>query len=147
MSSSHRAGPILIVDDAEADVEFTLLALRSLSLPYDVLTCRDGTEALEVLLDGAPAESGTAIRPVFVLLDLKMPRANGFDVLRRVKSDPLLMHIPVVIVTSSSDPKDVSESYRLGANGYVVKPMDFEEYVRVLREVGAYWGRLNRPPA
>lgn len=137
---------ILVVDDTPADVEFTLHALEGLGFADRAVVARDGAEALDFLYRrGAFADREDAA-PAFILLDLKMPRVDGFEVLRQVKGDPRLAAIPVVVLTSSGEARDIEESYRLGANGYVVKPMDFDEFLSTVQAAGRFWALNNQPP-
>jgi len=130
---------VLLVEDNPSDVELTLRALQKRNLANRVVVARDGVEALQILEGPAPL-------PKVVLLDLKLPKLNGLEVLRRMKSDERTKRIPVVVLTSSHEEPDVEESYRLGVNSYVVKPVDFESFASAVAEVGLYWLLLNRPP-
>ena len=130
---------VLLVEDNASDVELTLRALQKRNLANRVVVARDGVEALELLQRPAPL-------PKVVLLDLKLPKLNGLEVLRRLKSDERTRRIPVVVLTSSHEEPDVEESYRLGVNSYIVKPVDFESFASAVAEVGLYWLLLNRPP-
>jgi len=130
---------VLLVEDNPSDVELTLRALQKRNLANRVVVARDGVEALQ-LLERAEAP------PKVVLLDLKLPKLNGLEVLRRMKSDDRTRRIPVVVLTSSHEEPDVEESYRLGVNSYIVKPVDFESFASAVAEVGLYWLLLNHPP-
>ncbi len=130
---------VLLVEDNASDVELTLRALQKRNLANRVVVARDGVEALELLQRPAPL-------PKVVLLDLKLPKLNGLEVLRRLKSDERTRRIPVVVLTSSHEEPDVEESYRLGVNSYIVKPVDFESFASAVAEVGLYWLLLNHPP-
>ena len=130
---------VLLVEDNASDAELTLRALQKRNLANRVVVARDGVEALEVLQRAEPP-------PKVVLLDLKLPKLNGLEVLRRLKSDERTKRIPVVVLTSSHEEPDVEESYRLGVNSYIVKPVDFESFASAVAEVGLYWLLLNRPP-
>ena len=134
---------ILLAEDNPKDVELTLTALAENHLANEVVVVRDGEEALDYLLRrgrfALRAEGNLAV----VLLDLKMPRLDGLEVLRRIKSDDTLKTVPVVMLTSSREERDLVESYRLGANAYVVKPVGFEQFVEAVREVGVFWAILN----
>ena len=130
---------VLLVEDNPSDVELTLRALQKRNLANRVVVARDGVEALQ-LLERAEAP------PKVVLLDLKLPKLNGLEVLRRMKSDDRTKRIPVVVLTSSHEEPDVEESYRLGVNSYIVKPVDFESFASAVAEVGLYWLLLNHPP-
>ena len=130
---------VLLVEDNPSDVELTLRALQKRNLANRVVVARDGVEALQ-LLERAEAP------PKVVLLDLKLPKLNGLEVLRRMKSDDRTKRIPVVVLTSSHEEPDVEETYRLGVNSYIVKPVDFESFASAVAEVGLYWLLLNHPP-
>ncbi len=130
---------VLLVEDNASDVELTLRALQKRNLANRVVVARDGVEALELLEGPTPL-------PKVVLLDLKLPKLNGLEVLRRLKSNERTKRIPVVVLTSSHEEPDVEESYRLGVNSYIVKPVDFESFASAVAEVGLYWLLLNHPP-
>ena len=134
---------ILLVEDNPNDVELTLHAFRRHNLANRVRVVRDGAEALEFLLppDGKPP-NGT---PKVILLDLKLPKVTGLEVLKRLKSDPRTRSIPVVVVTSSREDRDVQEAYHLGVNSYVTKPVDFEQFTTAMQQLGMYWLLLNQP--
>jgi CheY-like chemotaxis protein len=137
---------ILLVEDNENDAELTLEALSEHNLVNGVDLVRDGVEALEYLNGtGRFAGSETGNLAV-ILLDLKLPRVDGLEVLRTIRSDPRLKYIPVVVLTSSREEKDVVESYRLGVNAYVVKPVNFTEFINAVKEIGAFWAIINEPP-
>ena len=137
---------ILLVDDSPQDTELTLDALSSYHLANEVVSLRDGVEALEYLQrQGAYAERAEG-NPALILLDLKMPRVDGIEVLRQIRSDPKLKLIPVVVMTSSREQHDLLDSYQLGANAYVVKPVNFHEFVNAVKQVGGFWAMLNEPP-
>ena len=143
----NPAREILLVDDNENDVELTLLALQSLKLASAIVHVRDGVEALEYLQkQSAPAQPRTEL-PLFVLLDIKMPRMDGLEVLRRLRADPQLALMPIVVMTSSREQPDLRTAYELGANAYVVKPVHFEDFRKAVASVGAFWGALNESPA
>ena len=137
---------ILYAEDSAADVELTLAALEEHHLANEVVAVGDGVEALDYLYRRGAFASREAGNQAVVLLDLKMPRVDGLEVLRQVKSDPELRTIPVVIMTSSREERDLVESYRLGVNAYVVKPVDFEQFVAAVKEVGMFWAVVNEPP-
>jgi CheY-like chemotaxis protein len=134
---------ILLAEDNPKDVELTLTALAENNLANEVVVARDGEEALDYLFRRGRFVLRTDGNPAFVLLDLKMPRVDGLEVLRRVKADEGLKTIPVVMLTSSREERDLVESYRLGANAYVVKPVGFEQFVEAVREIGVFWAILN----
>jgi CheY-like chemotaxis protein len=137
---------ILYAEDSSADVELTLTALEEHHLANEVVVVNDGVEALDYLHRRGSFAGREPGNPAVVLLDLKMPRLDGLEVLRQVKSDPELRTIPVVIMTSSREERDLIESYRLGVNAYVVKPVDFDQFVTAVKEVGMFWAVINEPP-
>lgn len=134
---------ILLVEDNPNDAELTLRALKQRKLANQVHLCRDGAEAIE-FFDGGAGPGGPV--PKVVLLDLKLPKMDGLEVLRRLKADARTQTIPVVILTSSREEPDIERAYKLGANSYIVKPVDFEAFARAVSEVGLYWLLLNHPP-
>lgn len=137
---------ILLVEDSDADAELILRALRKGGVVNKVMRLRDGVEALEfVFREGAFEQRGGG-QPRLVLLDLKMPRLGGIDVLSRLKTDPRTRMIPVVVLTSSAEEQDVAESYRLGVNSYLVKPVDFSSFTGVITKAGLYWAVMNHTP-
>jgi CheY-like chemotaxis protein len=143
----NPAREILLVDDNENDVELTLLALQTLKLANAIVHLRDGVEALEYLRgERVPAQPRVEL-PLLVLLDIKMPRMDGLEVLRQVRSDPKLALTPIVIMTSSREQSDLHTAYELGANAYVVKPVQFEEFRKAVSALGMFWGLLNESPA
>jgi two-component system response regulator len=137
---------ILLVEDSDADAELILRALRKGNIVNRVVRVRDGVEALDfVFREGAFKErSGEQLR--LILLDLKMPRLSGLDVLRRLKADATARQIPVVVLTSSAEEQDVAESYKLGVNSYLVKPVAFADFTDVITHTGLYWAVMNRVP-
>ncbi|MBI3098886.1 MAG: response regulator [Planctomycetes bacterium] len=137
---------ILLAEDDERDVELTLEALGQYHLANDVVVVRDGAEAMAYLLREGPQADRPEGNPALVLLDLKMPRMDGLEVLLRMRDTPSLKSVPVVILTSSREERDLVEGYRLGANAYVVKPVDFGQFVEAVKEIGAFWALLNEPP-
>ena len=137
---------ILLVEDSEADIELTLSALAGHRLANEVVVARDGAEALDYLQRRGAHAGRPGGNPAVVLLDLKMPKVDGLEVLARVKSDPALRSVPVVMLTSSREEKDLVESYRLGVNAYVVKPVDFTQFVSAIERVGMFWAVINQPP-
>lgn len=138
---------ILLVEDDPDGVELTLRALRKSDPAGHVAVARDGVEALEYLFGtGAQAECDPDLLPQLILLDLKLPRLDGLEVLRRLRADARTRHIPVVVLTSSAEETDLISSYALGANSYLRKPVDFTEFVEVARHLGLYWLRLNQFP-
>jgi CheY-like chemotaxis protein len=137
---------ILLVEDSLRDAEITLKALETHHLANEVLHLRDGAEALDFLRRRGEFAKRTNGQPAVVLLDLKMPRVGGLEVLRQMRGDPGLKMIPAVIMTSSREERDVLDSYQLGVNAYVVKPVTFPEFVGAVKQVGAFWAVLNEPP-
>ena len=137
---------ILLVEDSPRDAEMALDALAAYNLANDVCHVRDGAEALDYLCRRGEFAGRTEGQPVVVLLDLKMPKVDGLEVLRQIKGDPVLKLIPVVVMTSSREEQDLVKSYELGVNGYVVKPVRFLEFVEAVKQVGAFWAILNEPP-
>lgn len=138
--------PILLVDDSAADVALAMEALSELRLDDHVAVARDGEQALSFLRrDGSHSERAEG-NPCVVILDVKMPRMSGFEVLSAIRSDPRLSRVPVVMLSTSADRADVERSYALGANGYVVKSLSFSEFSGRLRDLGRYWTAANEPP-
>jgi CheY-like chemotaxis protein len=137
---------ILLAEDNEHDVELTLSALAESRLANEVVVVRDGAEALEYLYRRGRYQQREEANPVVVLLDLKMPKVDGLEVLRRIKQDDALRQIPVVMLTSSREENDLVESYRLGVNAYVVKPVEFSRFVQAVRELGVFWAVINEAP-
>ena len=140
----ETAADILLVEDDPHDVELTLRVFKEHKLTNLVEVARDGAEALDYLFP--PDESETARRFRFVLLDLKLPKVGGLEVLRRIKNDPRTKTVPVVILTSSKEAPDLEAAYELGVNSYLCKPVEFDAFVRVVRDIGLYWLLLNEPP-
>ncbi len=138
---------ILLVEDNPNDVELTLHALRKHNIANNVHVVRDGAEALEfIFCTGAYAGRNITERPKVILLDLKLPKVDGHEVLRQIKADPRTRTIPVIVLTSSREDRDVVESYRLGVNSYIRKPVDFEQFTEAVRTLGMYWLLLNEIP-
>jgi len=137
---------ILLVEDNPNDVELTLEALSENNIANAVDVASDGEEALDYLYCKGKFSSRAAGNPGVILLDLKLPKVNGLEVLGKIRSDDGLKLIPVVILTSSREESDLVESYRLGVNAYVVKPVDFNEFVRAIRTLGLFWAIVNEPP-
>lgn len=137
---------ILLAEDNARDVELTLAALEEYNLANEVIVVRDGAEALDYLYGRGQYAGHANGLPVVVMLDLKMPKMDGLGVLRVMKSDPMLRHIPVVIITSSREEQDLIRSYETGVNAYVVKPVDFQKFVESIRQVGFFWAIINEPP-
>lgn len=136
---------ILLVDDSPRDLELALDALQQYHVANEVVTLRDGAEALDYLYRRGEFAERTDGNPAVILLDLKMPRVNGLDVLRELKADPVMRVIPVVMMTSSREDQDLVASYRLGVNAYVVKPLSFHEFIEAIKVIGAFWAVLNEP--
>jgi CheY-like chemotaxis protein len=137
---------ILLAEDSDRDAELTLNALAQHKLVNEIERVRDGAEALDYLHRRGQFSGRPNGNPTVVLLDLKMPKVDGLEVLRQIRSDPELQLIPVVVMTSSRQEQDVVESYELGANAYVVKPVKFNEFVDAVEKVGAFWAIINVPP-
>ena len=140
--------PILLVEDSPNDVELTLAALEKSRLANPVVVARDGVEALDYLFrsgGAGPEDSGAALLPAVVLLDIKLPRVDGLEVLERVKRDPRTRHVPVVMLTSSREEQDLLRSYGLGVNAFVVKPVGHRDFFEAIRDIGAFWAVLNEP--
>jgi len=137
---------ILLVEDNPNDVELTLAALAEHHLANEVVVLRDGAEALDYLYARGPFRDRANGHPAFVLLDLKMPKVDGLEVLRQMKGDERLKTIPVIMLTSSREERDLVESYRLGVNAYVVKPVDFGAFVEAVKQLGGFWALLNETP-
>lgn len=138
---------ILLVEDNPYDVELTLTALKENNLTNKVHVLNDGAEALEfIFATGAHAERNIKNIPKVILLDLKLPKVNGLEVLRRIKSDERTKKIPVVVLTSSQEERDVVGSYNLGVNSYIIKPVDFNKFIDAVAKLSLYWVLLNRPP-
>jgi len=138
---------ILLVEDNPRDLELTLHSLEKANLANHIQIARDGAEALEfIFAEGAHAGRRIEDTPKMILLDLKLPKVDGLEVLQRLKSDARTRAIPVVVLTSSREQRDVVESYHLGVNSYIVKPVDFEGFAAAVKEVGMYWLLLNQPP-
>ena len=137
---------ILLVDDSPRDTELALVALEAHNLANEVVTRRDGAEALDYLHRRGEFVERPHGAPAVILLDLKMPKVDGIEVLRQIKADPALKMIPVVMMTSSREEQDLLHSYQLGVNAYVVKPVKFQNFVEAVERVGAFWAVLNEPP-
>jgi DNA-binding response OmpR family regulator len=139
-------GRILMVEDDSNDVELTMTALADYNLANEVIVTRDGAEALDYLYCRGAFATRSSDNPAVLLLDLKLPKVDGLQVLKQIKSDDKLRMIPVVVLTSSREERDMVESYRLGVNAYVVKPVDFHEFVNAIKELGVFWAVINQPP-
>jgi CheY-like chemotaxis protein len=139
-------GRILLVEDDPSDVELTLTALEDYKLANEVVVARDGQQALDYLRCQGKYKSRPKENPAVLLLDLKLPKVDGLEVLKEIRSDEQLKLIPVVVLTSSQEEKDMMRSYTLGVNAYVVKPVDFHEFINAVKELGVFWALINQPP-
>jgi DNA-binding response OmpR family regulator len=146
MESMNKLGRILLVEDDPKDVELTLTALEEYNLANEVIVARDGEEALEYLYSRGKFKTRSSGNPAVMLLDLKLPKVDGLEVLKQVKSEEKLRMIPIVVLTSSKEEKDMVASYKLGVSAYVVKPVDFHEFVNAIKELGVFWAVINEPP-
>lgn len=139
-------GRILLVEDDPKDVELTVTALEEYNLSNEVVVAEDGEEALDYLYHRGNFRGCRGENPAVLLLDLKLPKVDGLEVLKTIKADDELKMIPVVVLTSSREERDMVASYRLGVNAYVVKPVDFHEFVNAIKELGVFWAIINQPP-
>jgi CheY-like chemotaxis protein len=139
-------GRILLAEDSDRDAELALNALDQHNLVNEVIRVRDGAEVLDYLYRRGQFAGRPEGNPAVVLLDLKMPKVDGLEVLRQIRNDPQLKFIPVVMMTSSREEQDLIKSYELGVNAYVVKPVNFGEFVAAVKQVGAFWAVVNEPP-
>jgi len=137
---------ILLVEDDPHDVELTLSALTENHLTNEIAVARDGAEALDYLYRRGVYQLREARNPAVILLDLKLPKVDGLEVLKRIKADLTLKTVPVVMLTSSREEQDLAESYNSGSNAYVIKPIGFRDFVQAVREVGLFWTVINQPP-
>jgi CheY-like chemotaxis protein len=141
--------PILLVEDSPNDIELTLTALERSRLANPVVVARDGVEALDYLFRRSNSDTESAeplLLPAVVLLDIKLPRVDGLEVLERIRKDPRTRHVPVVMLTSSREEQDLLRSYGLGVNAFVVKPFGYRDFFEAIRDIGAFWAVLNEPP-
>jgi CheY-like chemotaxis protein len=145
-TTNNKLGRILMVEDDPKDVELTLMALEEYNLANEVVVTRDGEQALDYLYCREEYKTRPSGNPAVMLLDLKLPKVDGLEVLKQIKSDGALRMIPVVVLTSSNEEKDMVASYKLGVNAYVVKPVDFHEFVNAIKELGVFWAIINEPP-
>jgi CheY-like chemotaxis protein len=143
MTQIHR---ILLVEDDPRDVELTMTALADYNLANEVALARDGQEALDYLYRRNGFSERPVENPAVILLDLKLPKIDGLEVLQRIRADASLKMIPVVVLTSSHEEGDMMRSYQLGVNAYVVKPVDFHEFINAVKELGIFWAVINEPP-
>jgi CheY-like chemotaxis protein len=141
MNTNWENLPILLVEDNPVDVDLTLRAFTKRKLSNPIVVARDGEEALKQIEGWEKGEQ----KPVVVLLDLKLPKVDGLEVLKRIKSHPVFKTIPVVVLTSSAEDKDIEAAYKFGANSYIVKPVNFEKFVEVAAHIELYWNVLNKP--
>jgi CheY-like chemotaxis protein len=142
----ETVGRILMVEDDPKDVELTLTALEEYNLSNEVIVTNDGEEALDYLYKRGKFQTRANGNPAVLLLDLKLPKIDGLEVLQKIKSDEKLSMIPVVVLTSSREERDMVASYKLGVNAYVVKPVDFHEFVNAIKELGMFWAIINEAP-
>ncbi len=138
--------PILLVEDSPRDLELTLAALEKCQLANEIVVARDGAEALDYLTNSGAYHNRPQRDPAVVLLDLKLPKVDGLEVLERVKKDEMLRHIPIVMLTSSREEQDLVRSYELGVNAFVVKPVEFTAFFQAIQDLGVFWALLNEPP-
>jgi DNA-binding response OmpR family regulator len=139
-------GRVLLVEDDPKDTELTMTALEEYNLSNEVVVASDGEEALDYLYCRGKFQGRNGENPAVMLLDLKLPKIDGLEVLQQVKTDDKLNMIPVVVLTSSREERDMVASYKLGVNAYVVKPVDFHEFVNAIKELGVFWAIINEPP-
>jgi len=145
--NNHNAVEIILIEDNPHDAELALRALKKHGLANRVQLLQDGAEALDfIFATGAFVGRGINHRPKLILLDLKLPKVDGLEILRRIKEDERTRTIPVVVMTSSQEERDIVESYRLGVNSYIVKPVDFDKFVQSVADLGLYWLLLNKAP-
>jgi len=137
---------ILLVEDNPNDVELTLKALKENNLANEVVVARDGVEALDYLYRRGQFADRSQGNPAAILLDLNLPRIDGLEVLKKIRSDDQLKLVPVVVLTSSREERDLMEAYKLGANAYVVKPVNFQEFMDAIKSLGLFWAIINEPP-
>lgn len=138
--------PILLAEDNPNDVELVLTALKDAHLLNEIVTVSDGAQALDYLFRRGPYAGRNRLSPAVIMLDLKMPKVDGREVLRQIRADPELRTVPVVVLTSSREESDLMQTYQLGVNAYVVKPVDFEEFASAVSKLGFFWALLNEPP-
>jgi DNA-binding response OmpR family regulator len=146
METMNKLGRILLIEDDPKDVELTLTALEEYKLANEVVVARDGEQALDYLYCRGVYKTRSSGNPAVTLLDLKLPKVDGLEVLKQIKSEEKLSMMPVVVLTSSKEEKDMVASYKLGVSAYVVKPVDFHEFVNAIKELGVFWAVINEPP-
>lgn len=148
MAETPQDIEILLIEDSPTDAEMSIRTLKKHKLANSLVWKKDGAEALEFLF-GADAQPGRpcVVKPRVILLDLRLPKVDGLEVLRQVKSDERTRMIPVVVLTSSKEDRDIGEAYRLGVNSFISKPIEFEEFSRIIAQLGLYWLVVNKPPA
>ncbi|AWM37999.1 Response regulator rcp1 [Gemmata obscuriglobus] len=144
--STHRPLDVLLVEDDPSDLKLTLHAFRKYHLANTLHVARDGAEALEFVFGTGRYADRTGGHPHLILLDLKLPLVDGIEVLRRLKESPVSRSIPIVVLTSSREDRDLTACYELGVNSYIVKPVDFDQFGEVVRQLGFYWLLINQPP-
>lgn len=138
--------PILLAEDNPNDVELTLTALHSLNLANEIVVVKDGSEVLDFLHRRNAFSTRAPVAPAVIMLDLKMPRVDGLEALRLIRADPNFGRLPIVILTSSREENDLVKGYSLGANAYVVKPVDFDQFISAVSQLGVFWALVNEPP-
>ena len=137
---------ILYAEDNSNDIELTLEAFKDIKIANRVQVVNDGAQVLDFLYKRGKFKNRTGANPIVILLDIKMPKIDGFQALKIIKEDPEFKNIPVVILTSSREEKDLVESYKMNTNAYVVKPMDFDQFTKAIKELGVFWALINEPP-
>ena len=145
-SPASALRPILLVEDDPRDIELALEALRKCQISNEIAVARDGVDALDFLLGRNAHEARELTDPAVILLDLKLPRLNGLEVLQAIREHGTLRHLPVVMLTSSREEQDLIRSYQLGVNAFVVKPLKFQDFYKAIQDLGVFWGALNQPP-
>ncbi|MEQ8905342.1 response regulator [Ekhidna sp.] len=147
MTDNHLV-EILLVEDNKNDAELALMALEEFRLSNKIVWLKNGKEALDFLFgEGEYSERDTAQKPRIILLDLKMPKVDGIEALKAIRADKRTKYIPVTMLTSSKEERDIVETYKLGVNSYIVKPVDFDQFVKAVKDIGYYWGLLNQRPS
>jgi CheY-like chemotaxis protein len=146
MNSFNEVVEILLIEDNPNDAELTMRAFKRNNLSNKIIHIDDGEEAMDFLFARNKYKDRNKINPKIILLDLKLPKVDGLEILRSVKSDPVTKLIPVVVLTTSKEEKDIIESYKLGVNSYIVKPVDFDKFIKAINDIGLYWLLLNQPP-